>query len=262
VLATRDHEVDRRRWRWRKRVQKLLDDDESVDRTHGLRAIRDCLRTDQVTHYAADGVIDRDQAAGCVDDGIEHRNRNTLNLLVGVAVRDLFQPMLQRRQAPARLVCIHSVIVSGGASQGIVGDTGLNASLFSIHLRHAVTRQLLAARPELTVEHLVDIPLIGFYRDTYLGDDSNWFIPNARALADMIAGAGYEVVSRAVFPTYLPEASVVIACAVIKARKVGPPDLEYSADVYSHLRRIGAGVPSARFSIPTWYELEQAAQRG
>jgi SAM-dependent methyltransferase len=115
--------------------------------------------------------------------------------------------------------------------------------------------------PALTVESLAVLPLLGFYRDTFMGDTSNWFIPTTPALADMIGAAGYEVLTAATFPTHLSDDSTAIACAVIKARKVGPPDPEYAPDVYGTLRRIGTGTPSATFSIPTWYELERALRK-
>jgi len=103
-----------------------------------------------------------------------------------------------------------------------------------------------------------EIPLLGFYSDTYMGDDSNWFIPNTEALADMIAASGFEILSANTYPTELPGGGR-IACAVIEARKTGEPKGEYRADVYAHVRRFGeSSTVTTPFSIPTWYELERA----
>jgi SAM-dependent methyltransferase len=104
---------------------------------------------------------------------------------------------------------------------------------------------------------LNEIPLLAFYRDGYMQDSSNWFVPNTKALADMIVASGYEVLSAATFPTDLPEGGR-IACAVILARKTGEPTAEYLPEVYAHVRKLAGGDGARPFTIPTWYELEHA----
>lgn len=110
---------------------------------------------------------------------------------------------------------------------------------------------------------LNSIPLLGFYADAYRDDASNWFVPNTRALTDMIVASGFEVSASAAFPTVLPTFEQRIGVAVIAASKVANPEPEYSPDVYAHIRRLDAGEAiTTAFSIPTWYELEKARRAG
>ncbi len=110
----------------------------------------------------------------------------------------------------------------------------------------------------VALETLNEIPLLAFYRDKYMLDDSNWFIPNTLALADMVAASGYDVLSTGTFSVHRPLINAPIACALVKARKAREPKAEYLPDVYADLRRFSAGSPpSSTFSIPTWYELER-----
>lgn len=109
---------------------------------------------------------------------------------------------------------------------------------------------------------LNEIPLMAFYKTSYMNDDSNWFVPNTLALADMISASGCDIVRAETFPIFRESIKAPIACALVKATKVREPKQEYSIDVYSHLRRPSAsGAQSLVFEIPTWYELEKEKRR-
>jgi tRNA (mo5U34)-methyltransferase len=106
------------------------------------------------------------------------------------------------------------------------------------------------------VDNLNEIPILGFYKNAYMQDESNWFVPNTLALADMIAASGYDIALKATYPIHQRLINGPTACALVKATKVGEPKPEYSVDVYAHVRRLsGTETPSSTFSIPTWYEL-------
>ncbi len=123
-----------------------------------------------------------------------------------------------------------------------------------------VTRQ--SCPQGMHIDELNDIPLLGFYKDCYMGDDSNWFIPNTAALADMITASGFAVSSTGTYPIHKPAIGRPIACSLVKATKVADPQPEYAPGVYAHLRRFdAAGTPSSTFKIPTWYELDAARRR-
>jgi tRNA (mo5U34)-methyltransferase len=151
---------------------------------------------------------------------------------------------------------LNSVTRPGGAmlTLGSAGD-------YWLHKPEATTIGLdfsTISSPDNTVG-ANEIPLLGFYRDTYMKDESNWFIPNTKALADMISVSGYEIISAHTFPTDLPDNAGRIACAIISARKAGEPKGEYPTDVYSRVRKLhGSGTVTTPFSVPTWYELELA----
>jgi len=126
-----------------------------------------------------------------------------------------------------------------------------------------LSRITRAACPEdMHIDNINEVPLLGFYKDSYMLDDSNWFIPNTAALADMIAASGFDVVRTATSPADRSLIGRPISCSLVKARKSGDPKPEYSPEVYAHVRRVAAvDRPSTGFSIPTWYELEEARRR-
>ena len=103
---------------------------------------------------------------------------------------------------------------------------------------------------------LSEIPLISFYKNHYLNDTSNWFIPNTLALSHMIEASGFEVLSSASHP--MDQLNITRSCSVIMGRKVGEPIEEYSSDVYHHLRKFkDDDKGSVSFKIPTFFELEK-----
>jgi SAM-dependent methyltransferase len=118
-----------------------------------------------------------------------------------------------------------------------------------------LSRITRAACPEdMHIDNINEVPLLGFYKDS--------FIPNTAALADMIAASGFDVVRTATSPADRSLIGRPISCSLVKARKSGDPKPEYSPEVYAHVRRVAAvDRPSTGFSIPTWYELEEARRR-
>ncbi len=120
-----------------------------------------------------------------------------------------------------------------------------------------ITKQTLSA--EMSVDQINDIPLLGFYRDTYLRDNSNWFIPNTAALSDMITASGFSVLAAGTYPMQRLDLNQTVSLSLIKAVRVGDPVPEYSSDVYANVRRFDAVEDaSPTFAIPTWFELEEA----
>jgi hypothetical protein len=70
-------------------VKQLFDDKQRVYRPYRLAAVNDGFRADQIAHGRTDNTGVVDESAAGVEDGVQDRNRNALNLLVGIAVGDL-----------------------------------------------------------------------------------------------------------------------------------------------------------------------------
>ncbi|MEJ1974773.1 MAG: class I SAM-dependent methyltransferase [Acetobacteraceae bacterium] len=159
---------------------------------------------------------------------------------------------------------LNSVTKIGGEllTVGTTGDYWLHmagASKVGADLTRITISDVRNNEPDVVVN---SIPIIGFYKNCYMGDSSNWFIPNTSALADMISASGYEVTSKSVFPMPRSIHDAVIGCCAIKAHKTGGVSQEYAPDVYAHTRRFDeSSVQSSTITIPTWYELERERRR-
>jgi tRNA (mo5U34)-methyltransferase len=105
---------------------------------------------------------------------------------------------------------------------------------------------------------LNDIPILGFYRDTYTGDRSNWFIPNTTCLKAILKTCGFDVNFCAT--TRMDNIGIGNkGCTSIRAVRTSSPDTEFDNDVYAHLRKIDQVTASSINNfIPTRFELERA----
>jgi SAM-dependent methyltransferase len=105
--------------------------------------------------------------------------------------------------------------------------------------------------------NLNELPLLGFYKNTFLDDVTNWFIPNTRAISDMISTVGFDVLQEETCPMFFKD--LHLSFARIKAVKVSEPKPEYPLDFYSHVRKFTESeVLTTSFMIPTYYEVERA----
>ena len=158
---------------------------------------------------------------------------------------------LERLSAVAKAGC--ALLALGTAADFWIHKPG--SENLGVNLAHVSQKNI---PEEMSIGQLNEIPLLGFYKSAYLGDNSNWLVPNTNALADMIETSGFDVISKSTFPIYRTMMKEPMACALVFALKAREPDVEYSSDVYLHLRRFDQNeVASTTFSIPTWYELER-----
>jgi tRNA (mo5U34)-methyltransferase len=118
--------------------------------------------------------------------------------------------------------------------------------------------------PEVAnIRSLNDLPISGFYRGNYLGDRSNWFIPNLSCLKGWIETSGFAVEKE--YRTRQNDRRIPIGSvggASIRAVKIGPPETEFDESVYASLRLIeGRDALTVGNHIPTPYDVWKAGLR-
>lgn len=163
---------------------------------------------------------------------------------------------------------INSVMRPGGTliTVGTVGD-------FWLPTRHD---QLAGVMPSMieerdpdsgTLTQLNSIPLAGYYSGTYLGDRSNWFIPNTAGLEEMLRSCGFSIESSNTNSMDHRAGGAgrrgSVGVASIRSLKIGEPSTEFDTHVYGYLRSgdLHSDAAVIANAIPTRFELLRAAQR-
>lgn len=110
---------------------------------------------------------------------------------------------------------------------------------------------------DISKETKREIPICGFYRDKFMDDRSNWFIPNTVCLEDWLNTCGFEIgfSQTSPLPHRLNIKEGSRGCASIRAKKVGLPDTEYDLSVYGHLRTKEDSENTIQNLIPTRFEV-------
>jgi tRNA (mo5U34)-methyltransferase len=102
-------------------------------------------------------------------------------------------------------------------------------------------------------------PLCGFYRDKYMDDRSNWFIPNTECLKEMLISCGFDI-EFAVTNEIVRPSGITIGCASIRAKRTREPDAEFDVDVYAHLRTFKSGESSLspKTLVPSMFDYRES----
>lgn len=160
---------------------------------------------------------------------------------------------------------INSVMKPGGTliTVGTVGDFWLPTR--QDHLAGIVPSMIEERDPHTsTVTRLNAIPLAGYYAGTYLGDRSNWFIPNTAGLEEMLRSCGFSIESSNTNSMNHRAGGAgrrgAVGVASIRSLKISDPATEFDTHVYGYLRTGDLKSDAAVIgnTIPTRFELARA----
>jgi tRNA (mo5U34)-methyltransferase len=123
----------------------------------------------------------------------------------------------------------------------------------------AITRDSVTEPTALTVASLNSLAISGFSPDHFLGDNSNWFIPNSVCLEAWLRSSGFNLSHSVVadLETNWVRPNLYRAGITFRASKVGDAISEYKFDTYGFVRKNMDHASMYEFRIPTQFEVDR-----